>query len=452
MSILDHSETNRGFWPSSLFTDHYELTMLDTAMASGAAHRPSIFELFARRLPEGRRYGVVAGTGRFLEGLKHFRFTDAELGFLSDHRVVTDQTLAWLADFTFSGTIYGYPEGEVYFPHSPILQVEATFAEACLLETYALSILNYDSAVASAASRMVRAAGGRPCIEMGSRRTHEESAVAAARAAYVAGFGSTSNLEAGARYGIPTGGTAAHSLTLLHDTEREAFQAQVDTLGPDTTLLVDTYDIAQGVRTAVEVAGPGLGKVRIDSGDLIEQAHSVRELLDELGNTDTGIMVTSDLDEYAIAGLRSAPVSAYGVGTKLVTGSGAPTASMVYKLTARAADDGSWHNVAKASQGKKSVGGRKYAARQLTPSGVATAELLSVDEPITSDQTHRDLVVKLVDHGEIDERYIGQAGVQRAVARHRKSLAELPRTAFRLQAGDPVIPSLFQEIDFPRDR
>lgn len=276
--------------------------------------------------------------------------------------------------------------------------------------------------------------------------------MAAARAAYVAGFGSTSNLEAGARYGIPTGGTAAHSLTLLHDTEREAFQAQVDTLGPDTTLLVDTYDIAQGVRTAVEVAGPGLGKVRIDSGDLIEQAHSVRELLDELGNTDTGIMVTSDLDEYAIAGLRSAPVSAYGVGTKLVTGSGAPTASMVYKLTARAADDGSWHNVAKASPGKKSVGGRKYAARQLTPSGVATAELLSVDEPITSDQTHRDLVVKLVDHGEIDERYIGQAGVQRAVARHRKSLAELPRTALRLQAGDPVIPSLFQEIDFPRDR
>ena len=238
--------------------------------------------------------------------------------------------LQWLADFRFSGTITGYAEGEIYFPNSPIIQVESTFAEAVILETYLLSVLNYDTAVASAASRMIAVAGDRPCIEMGSRRTNEESAVAAARAAAIAGFASTSNLEAGRRYGLTTAGTAAHSFTLLHDSEREAFEAQIKSMGVDTTLLVDTYDVEKAVRTAVEIAGPQLGGVRLDSGDLVSQAAWVRELLDDLGNPNTKIIVTSDLDEYAIAALRSAPVDGYGVGTQLVTGSGAPTASMVY--------------------------------------------------------------------------------------------------------------------------
>ncbi|MDN5693112.1 MAG: nicotinate phosphoribosyltransferase, partial [Micrococcaceae bacterium] len=350
--------------PTALMTDHYELTMLQAALKAGTAHRRSRFELFTRRLPSGRRYGVVAGVGRALEGLSRFRFDTPELDFLADTTALDDATLAWLADYEFTGDIVGYAEGEAYFPHSPLLQVESTFAEACILETYLLSIYNYDSAVASAASRMTAVADGRPCAEMGSRRTHEESAVAAARAAAIAGFTATSNLEAGRRYGIPTVGTAAHSFTLLHDSERAAFEAQVAALGADTSLLVDTYDVEQGVRTAVEVAGPALRNVRVDSGDLVIQAHRVRELLDELGNTQTGIMVTSDLDEYAIAALRSAPVSSYGVGTRLVTGSGAPTASMVYKLVARQDDDGTWVDVAKASSGKASRGGRKEAARR----------------------------------------------------------------------------------------
>jgi nicotinate phosphoribosyltransferase len=189
---------------------------------------------------------------------------------------------------------------------------------------------------------MTTAAGDRPCLEMGTRRTHEEAAVAAARAAYVAGFAGTSNLAAGARHGIPTIGTAAHAFTLVHDDERAAFEAQVAALGAGTTLLVDTYDVTQGVRTAVEVAGPGLGAVRLDSGDLLEQAHAVRAQLDALGATGTRIVVTSDLDEYAIAALAAAPVDSYGVGTSLVTGSGAPTAGMVYKLVAREGAAASW--------------------------------------------------------------------------------------------------------------
>ncbi|GAA3692683.1 nicotinate phosphoribosyltransferase [Zhihengliuella alba] len=425
--------------PTSLFTDHYELTMLQASLRSGAAHRRSVFEAFSRRLPEGRRYGVVAGTGRVLEALERFRFSTEELDFLSDNAVVDDPTLEFLRDFRFSGSIHGYAEGELYFPHSPLLTVESTFAEACILETLILSILNHDSAIASAASRMVAAAHGRPCVEMGSRRTQEESAVAAARAAVIAGFSSTSNLEAGFRYGLPTVGTAAHSFTLLHDSERAAFEAQVASLGRDTTLLVDTYDVEEGVRTAVEVAGPELGAVRLDSGDLVDQARWVRVLLDDLGNHNTRIMVTSDLDEYAIAALQSAPVDAYGVGTSLVTGSGAPTASMVYKLVSRQDDSGEFVDVAKAAKNKASVGGRKQAVRRINERGRATAELVGVGFRPEADSNDRQLLVPLVLDGEVQPGFTGAEGVRRAAERHRASIQELPGVARKLQKGEPVI-------------
>ncbi|NAZ16913.1 nicotinate phosphoribosyltransferase [Glutamicibacter soli] len=426
---------------TSLFTDHYELTMLQAALASGAAHRPSVFEAFSRRLPEGRRYGVVGGTGRLLEGLADFHFGDDELKFLSDNKVVNAETLKYLENFTFTGTITGYAEGELYFPNSPLLMVESTFAEACVIETYLLSVMNHDSAIASAASRMIASAANRPCIEMGSRRTHEESAVAAARAAIIAGFDSTSNLEAGARYGLKTVGTSAHSFTLLHDTERAAFEAQVASLGRDTILLVDTYDVETGVRTAVEVAGPELGGVRLDSGDLVQQAGWVRALLDDLGNWNTKITVTSDLDEYAIAALASAPVDSYGVGTALVTGSGHPTASMVYKLVSRQNDAGDWIPVAKAAANKASVGGRKYAMRELNERGRAVAEVVSTSE-YTTGGPERDLMVPLVVNGEIDTSFIGAQGVAKAAARHRASIQEMPGEARKLQRGEPVIPTV----------
>lgn len=437
------SNTHRGNSPTSFFTDHYELTMVDAARKAGTADRKAVFELFARRLPTGRRYGVSAGQGRFLEGLANFRFDDEHLGFLSDHQVVSDDTLNWLAQYRFTGDIYAYAEGEPYFPFSPIMQVEATFAEAVLLETYLLSVHNYDTAVASAASRMTRAAGGRPCIEMGSRRAHEEAAAAAARAAAIAGFASTSNLAAGLRYGITTAGTAAHSFTLLHDDERAAFQAQVDAMGNKTSLLVDTYDIATGIRNAVDVAGPELAFVRIDSGDLLEEAHHARRLLDDLGNTNTGIVVTSDLDEYAIAGLRSAPVDSYGVGTQLVTGSGAPTASLVYKLTTRQDAHGNWVDVQKEAEGKASRGGRKYATRRYE-NGVAAAEVVIASDEPKWDKHHRPLVHKVVDQGEVNTEHIGAGAVERAAARHEEAVSALPPTARRLQDGEPAIPTEFQ--------
>ena len=430
---------------TGLLTDHYELTMLEAALRSGAAERRCVFEAFARRLPDGRRYGVVAGSGRFLEALSDFRFGDAEIEDLRRRRVVDEPTCDWLANYRFSGDISGYAEGEVYFPGSPVLVVESSFAEGVVLETLVLSILNHDTAIASAASRMTAAAGDRPCIEMGSRRTHEEAAVAAARAAYIAGFGATSNLEAGRRYGVPTAGTAAHAFTLVHDTEREAFAAQVASLGAGTTLLVDTYDVTEGVRTAVEVAGTSLGAVRLDSGDLLEQARQVRDQLDGLGATSTRIVVTSDLDEYAIAALASAPVDAYGVGTQLVTGSGAPTASMVYKLVSRSDDGGIMRPVEKRSASKTSVGGRKWALRRLSSDGVAEAEVVGIQERPTDDGDDRPLMVDLVRDGEL----LSPPDLAAARERHLASRAELPASALRLQRGDVALPTVFEDRQQP---
>ncbi|ORC22312.1 nicotinate phosphoribosyltransferase [Rothia nasimurium] len=417
--------------------------MVQAALASGAAHRSTVFEVFARRLSGGRRYGVLAGTGRLLAGLEDFRFSTEELDFLAARKVVNQQTLDYLADFKFSGSIRGYAEGEIFFPHSPVLQVEATFAEACLLETYILSILNFDSAVATAASRMTVAAGNRPCLEMGSRRAHEQAAVSAARASVIAGFTATSNLEAGRQYGLHTIGTSAHAFTLLHDSERQAFEAQLASQGVGTTLLVDTYDVEAAVRLAAELAGPGLGAVRLDSGDLVAQAQFVRQLLDSLGNTGTKITVTSDLDEYAIASLAAAPVNSYGVGTKLVTGSGVPTSSMVYKVVLRENAQGLMEPVAKASSGKASVGGKKSAVRRLNAGGIATAEVIGVDLQAPADSNDRPLMVDLVVDGQVQPGFTGAEGVRNAAERHARSLEELPPAATRLSPGDPVIPTEF---------
>ncbi|GAA1992153.1 nicotinate phosphoribosyltransferase [Microbacterium pumilum] len=437
---------------TALHTDRYELTMLDAALRDGTADRHCVFELFGRRLPGGRRFGVVAGTGRLLSLIQDFRFGDDELRFLRDERVVDAATLDFLEGYRFGGSITGYREGELYFPGSPILTVEGSFAEAVILETLALSVLNHDSAIATAAARMAIAAGERPLSEMGSRRAGEHSAVAAARAAYIVGFAATSNLEAGRTWSIPTMGTAAHAWTLLHDTEEAAFRAQIDALGVDTTLLIDTYDIHEGVATAVRVAGTSLGGVRIDSGDLPIVAGQVRAQLDELGAAKTRITVTSDLDEFAIASLAASPVDSYGVGTSVVTGSGYPTAGMVYKLVARQDAAGSWVGVEKASVDKASKGGRKAAFRTLDQ-GTATSELIVVSdgfEELDTVATHPDaraLHVPLVVAGEPDAAYLGREGVTAARAHHSRVLEELPVRALALSRSDPAIPTVFVERD-----
>jgi nicotinate phosphoribosyltransferase len=426
---------------TSLLTDHYELTMVRAALRSGTARRHAVFEMFARHLPNGRRYGVVAGTGRLLDALERFRFGDDELAFLERNQIADEPTLEFLRDYKFGGDVWGYAEGDCYFPGSPILVVEGTFAEAVMLETLALSIFNHDCAIASATSRMVTAAHGRPLVEMGSRRTHERAAVASARAAYITGFATTSNLQAGYEYGVPTSGTSAHAFTLLHDDERRAFAAQVDALGKGTTLLVDTYDVPGAIRAAVEQAGPSLGAIRIDSGDLAIVARDARRELDALGATETRIVLTGDLDEFSIAALAAEPVDGYGVGTSLVTGSGAPTAALVYKLVARSDSEapGPLRPVAKRSVGKPSRGGRKWALRRLGGSGWAETEVVTDYEPAKS-PTGRPLLTRLVHGGAV----VGREPIAEARARHQRALAELPPYAQQLARGYPAIPTVFE--------
>ncbi len=419
---------------TALLTDRYELTMLGSALRDGSAERHCVFEVFARRLPNGRRYGVVGGTARVLEAIRDFTFDDETVRFLRDGGVIDDVTADYLAAYRFGGDVVGYAEGELYFPSSPVLTVAASFAEAVVLETVVLSILNHDTAVASAAARMVSAAGARPIIEMGSRRTHEQAAVAAARAAYLAGFASTSNLAAAQRYGVPTAGTAAHAFTLLHDDERAAFAAQLETMGPSTTLLVDTYDITRGIELAIEAAGPKLGAIRIDSGDLAVMARHSREQLDNLGATGTHIVVSGDLDEFAIAALAAAPVDAYGVGTSVVTGSGEPTANMVYKLVEV---DG--RPVAKRSENKQSRGGRKTALRAYKPSGTAVEEII-VSGNKHPDEGERTLQIPLITAGEqVNEL----PTLDQSRERLRAATVTLPWDGLKLSRGEPAIPTRF---------
>ncbi|OKL48128.1 nicotinate phosphoribosyltransferase [Boudabousia marimammalium] len=446
-------------WSTSLLTDMYELTMVDAALKSRTAERRSVFELFGRRLPDSRRFGVVAGTGRILEALQRFEFTPEDIDYLHKHKIVSDDAIDYFRDYRFTGDIWGYREGDVYFKHSPLMTVESTFAEACLLETVLLSILNHDCAVASAASRMTIAAHKRPCFDMGARRTHERAGVSAARASMIGGFAGTSNLEAGKRYGIRTIGTSAHSFTLLHDSEEAAFKAQIDSLGPGTTLLVDTYDIPEGVERAVaaaRAAGAELGAVRIDSGDLVAQAFKVRGQLDRLGAKSTKITVTSDLDEYAIAALGAAPVDSYGVGTKLVTGSGIPTAALVYKLVERVGADGKMEGVAKASKSKSTIAGRKWAARVYDEEGYAAEERLyvgSYDEfsQVLQKEQDRGITItprqrKMVSDGVIDEQWIGPEAVVRGAELHKEIRAKLPYAAWHLSEGEPAIETRVIEL------
>lgn len=425
---------------AGLLTDKYELTMLAAALRDGTAGRRTTFELFARRLPEGRRYGVVAGTGRLLEELPRFLFDDDACELLA--RFLDAETLRYLRDYRFTGDIDGYAEGELYFPGSPVLTVRGSFAECVVLETLALSIYNHDTAIASAAARMVSAADGRPLIEMGSRRTHERAAVAAARAAYIAGFAASSNLEAERRYGIPTEGTAAHAFTMLHTgtdgpDELAAFRAQVDALGVDTTLLVDTYDVTTGVANAVAAAGTTLGAVRIDSGELGVLARRTRDQLDQLGATGTRVVVSGDLDEFSIAALRAEPVDSYGAGTSVVTGSGAPTAGMVYKLVEV---DGI--PVQKRSSHKVSQGGHKEALRLSRPTGTITKEVVHpAGRPPSISQPSRVLTTPLVRGGEVVAA-TGHAALAAARDLVASGLHSLPWEGLKLAPGEPAIPTL----------
>jgi nicotinate phosphoribosyltransferase len=370
---------------TALKTDKYEFTMLQSALQSGVANKRAVFELFNRKLPNGRTYGIVAGTARAIEAIQDFHFDENDINFLADH--LNEETIDYLRNFKFTGSVYGYAEGDMFFPYSPVITIDATFAEAVLFETILLSIMNYDCAVASAASRLRVAAKNIPLQELGARRVNEDAAVVAARAAYIAGWNGTSNILAAERYGVPVFGTSAHAFTLAHQYEKDAFKAQVEALGVGTTLLIDTYDIVQGIHNAVEVAGPELGAIRIDSGDPMVEIPAARKLLDELGAPDTRIIFSGDLDYDMVVQIAEAnlPVDGFGIGSAVVTGDGYPNCGFVYKLVAMEYDDGELHPVAKKATGKSSVGGRKTVYRNTDEDWKVTEEHMFIAEPTADD-------------------------------------------------------------------
>jgi nicotinate phosphoribosyltransferase len=412
---------------SALLTDRYELTMLDAALVSGLAERPVVFEVFARRVPPGRRYAVLSGLARFLELLPTFRFDADELDWLVASGVIRTETARHLQGWRFRGEVAAYAEGEVFLPRSPVVQVRSSFGDGVLLETLLLSCLNGDSAVAAAAARLRTAAGSARLLEMGSRRAHEQAAVANARSAYLCGFDATSNLAAGRLHGVPTSGTVAHAFVLAHPTEREAFEAYARASETPPVLLVDTYDVLAGVRTAVEVAGPRLGAVRLDSGDLEALVPQVRALLDELGARDALVVCTGDLDEERIPGLLRAGADVFGVGSRLAAGGGHPSAGLVYKVVEQGG-----HGVAKRSQGKTDVPGAKAAYRLLDGDGRAVAEVLRPAGSPPPDEPHRVLQTVVVRDGEV----VGGLDLQAARRHHAAAKAELPDAS--LEPGEPI--------------
>lgn len=366
---------------SGLFTDLYELVMAQL-YGEHDMTRPAVFELTARSLPHGWGFLLAAGLGKTLERIESLRFSEDDLAYLASLPQFDAPFLERLRSFRFTGQIWAPPEGTVIFPHEPLLQVIAPLPQAQLLETLAINQIGAATLVASKAARTVLAAAGAPLLEFGGRRAHGiDAALTAARSAYVAGFAATSSVEAGRRFGIPVVGTMAHSYVLASPDERSAFRAFAERY-PDATLLVDTYDTAQGVQHTIDVAnelGPGrIGAIRLDSGDLAEEAARTRAMLDDAGLGEVRIIASGGLDEHRIAALvaAGAPIDAFAAGTAVVVSDGAPSLDAVYKLVEY---DGQPR--AKRSPGKPSLPSRKQVYRREADGRIAEDVIQPFDAP-----------------------------------------------------------------------
>ena len=420
---------------SALATDLYQVTMMAGYHASGQ-DQPRTFELFVRGLPEHRQYLIAAGLEQAIEYLANLRFTSEEIAWLRTLPALADVASSffesYLPAFGFTGDVWAVEEGDVIFSHEPIVRVTAPAAEAQLVETALLAIITFQTSVASKASRVVTAADGRAVIEFGSRRAHGlDAGVHAARAAYIAGCVSTSNLEAGRRFGIPVSGTMAHSWVMGFTNEIDAFRQYMQIFGAHTTLLIDTYDTLAAARRIVATGLRPTG-VRLDSGDLLALSQQVRKIFDEGGLAATRILVSGDLDEHRIAALvrGGAPIDGFGVGTAISVVSDAPALGGVYKLV-ETMESGKARPTVKLSTGKRTVPGRKQVWR-VSEGGIASHDVIGLDEE--RGQGGRALLVPVMRRGipvtpapSIDEVR------QRCAVR----VAELPAAVRALDGGAP---------------
>ncbi len=364
---------------SALFTDLYELTMMQSYFDRGM-HDRAAFSLFVRELPENRSFLLAAGLDDVLDFLENLRFDDADIAYLRDLDKFTPAFLDWLRTFRFTGDVYAVPEGTPVFENEPLLEIEAPIAEAQFVETAVMNFIHLQTLLASKAARVVEAAQGRTVVDFGARRIHgRDGARKAARAFHIAGLNATSNVEAGRAYGIDVSGTMAHSYIEAFANEAEAFAAFTRSY-PATVLLVDTYDTVQGVQNVIDLARE-LGDefkvhaVRLDSGDLLELSRKTRRMLDEAGLQSVGVFASGGLNEYKIAELveAGAPIDGFGVGTAMGVSEDAPSLEIAYKLTAYAGE-----GRLKLSPGKASFPGLKQVFRHESPDGHALHDTLAL--------------------------------------------------------------------------
>jgi nicotinate phosphoribosyltransferase len=420
---------------SALATDLYQVTMMAGYHASGQ-DQPRTFELFVRGLPDHRQYLVAAGLEQALEYLTSLHFTADQIAWLRTLGALADVPSSffesYLPAFRFTGDVWAVDEGDVVFSHEPILRVTAPAAEAQLVETALLGLITFQTSVASKASRVVTSAEGRAVIEFGSRRAHGlDAALYAARAAFVAGCVSTSNLEAGRRFGIPVSGTMAHSWVMGFADEVDAFRQYMQIFGAHTTLLIDTYDTLTAARRIVETRLRPTA-VRIDSGDLLTLSRQVRAIFDEGGLGETRILVSGDLDEYRIQALvrDGAPIDGFGVGTAISVVSDAPALGGVYKLV-ETMEGGKARPTVKLSTGKRTFPGRKQVWR-VTEGGIASHDVMGLEDE--TGQDGRTLLSRVLRQGVRVSPALPLVEIQ---DRCRARVAQLPASVRAIDTGAP---------------
>jgi nicotinate phosphoribosyltransferase len=408
----------------ALSTDLYELTM---AAAYFDNHEEAVgtFELFVRSYPKNRSYLIAAGLQQAIDYLKKLRFEEKQIDFLKRHpnfKDVSSSFFKYLARFRFSGDLWAMPEGTVFFTNEPIIRVTAPIIEAQVIETYLLSVINFETLIATKASRVVRSARGRGVVEFGGRRAHgPESALLAARASYIGGCIGTSNVLAGYKYGIPTYGTVAHSFIMTYDSEREAFERFRKTFPTTPAYLLDTYDTLEAARTVVSL-GVKPSLVRLDSGDRYTLSRKVRQILDEAGLKDTKIFVSGDLNEFVLDKLtaRKPPIDFFGVGTDLVTSRDDPALPGIYKLVSLTRN-GTTTFRAKTSTGKQTIPGAKQV-RRLYSHGKIRVDLITLEDEQPA-LSGKPLLTQIMKRGQV---VVGMPSLDRIQGKARTELSSLP--------------------------
>jgi nicotinate phosphoribosyltransferase len=390
---------------ASMLADLYELTMAAAYFENNIPGEEAGFELFVRHLPKNFSYIIAAGLEQALDYVFNLSFTDDQIRFLRQHPSfghISRSFFEYLKDFKFKGDVWAVPEGTVVFQGEPLLQVAGGIIEAQIVETYLLAMINFQTLIASKASRVVEAAKGRDIVEFGSRRAHgPQAALLAARASYIGGCVGTSNLLAGYELGVPTYGTMAHSFIMTFDSEREAFLAYKKAFPDNMALLIDTYSTIEGAKTAASL-GVSPTLVRLDSGDLLDLSMRVRRILDAAGHKKTRIFASGDLNEYKIGDLvaKGAPIDAFGVGTELTTSREDPALPGIYKLVELRRGTQSIPRV-KLSPAKVTIPELKQIHRVYDSSGLIKEDIIAMDEESFSGLRARPLLRKVIEKGQL---------------------------------------------------